>query len=97
MEFNTPKAGPLSCVTSPIEKEKIKIVILSILNLLDHIHRTRAVLYNIETICTLKCIDYLDLRPFSSLIEETNICIGCSKMGITNGWNLGLRTRNLEP
>ena len=35
--FNTPKAGPLSCVTSPIQKEKIKIVILSILNVLDSI------------------------------------------------------------
>ena len=32
--FNTPKAGPLSCVTSPIQKEKIKIVIFSILNVL---------------------------------------------------------------
>ena len=32
--FNTPKAGPLSCLTSPIQKEKIKIVILSILNVL---------------------------------------------------------------
>ena len=34
--FNTPKAWPLSCVTSPIQKEKIKIVILSILNVLAH-------------------------------------------------------------
>ena len=25
--FNTPKAGLLSCVTSPIQKEKIKTVI----------------------------------------------------------------------
>ena len=32
--FNTPKTGPLSCVKSPIQKEKIKIVILSILNVL---------------------------------------------------------------
>ena len=35
MVFNNPKAGPLSCVTSPVQKEKIKIVILSILNVLD--------------------------------------------------------------
>ena len=33
--FNTPKAEPLSCLTSPIDKEKIKIVIISILNVLD--------------------------------------------------------------
>ena len=32
MVFNTPKAGPLNCVTSPMQKEKIYIVILSILN-----------------------------------------------------------------
>ena len=36
--FNTPKAGPLSCVTSPIQKEKVKIVILSILNVLGFIN-----------------------------------------------------------
>ena len=34
MCFNTPKAGPLSYVTSAIQKEKIKTVILSILNAL---------------------------------------------------------------
>ena len=36
--FNIPKAGPLSCVTSPIQKKKIKIVILSILNVLGFIN-----------------------------------------------------------
>ena len=35
--FNTPKTGPLSCVTSPIQKEKIKIVIFSILNVFGFI------------------------------------------------------------
>ena len=34
MVFNTPKAGTLSCVTSPIQKDKIKIIILSILHIL---------------------------------------------------------------
>ena len=32
--FDTPKAGQLSCVASPSQKEKIKIVILLILNVL---------------------------------------------------------------
>ena len=46
--FNTPKAGPLSCVTSPIQKEKIKIVILSILNVLGSTYyvNTRCILEN---------------------------------------------------
>ena len=35
MVFYTPKAEPLSCVTSPIQKEKIKMVVLSILNVRD--------------------------------------------------------------
>ena len=34
--FNTPKAEPLSCVTSLIEEEKTKTVVFSILNVLDH-------------------------------------------------------------
>ena len=32
--FNTPKTEPLSCVTNPIQKEKIEIVVLSVLNVL---------------------------------------------------------------
>ena len=31
-----PKAGPLSCIKSSIQKEKTKIVILSILNVLGY-------------------------------------------------------------
>ena len=34
--FNTPKADPLSCVTSPIKREIIKIVVPSILNVLAY-------------------------------------------------------------
>ena len=34
--FNIPKAGPLSCVKSPIQKERIKIAIISILNVLGY-------------------------------------------------------------
>ena len=34
MVFNTPKAESLGYITSPIEKEKIKAVVLSILNVL---------------------------------------------------------------
>ena len=42
---NTPKARPLSCVTSPIQKEKIKIVILSILDVLGLMQTEKSV-YN---------------------------------------------------
>ena len=49
--FNTPKAGPLSCVTSPIQKKKIKIVILSILNVLDGTEKSLA---DTETVCSLR-------------------------------------------
>ena len=42
--FNTPKAGPIRCVTSPIQKEQIKIVVFSILNVLDKIESFQSIL-----------------------------------------------------
>ena len=36
--FNTAKAEPLSCMTSSIWNEKIKMVVLSILNIFAHAH-----------------------------------------------------------
>ena len=46
--FNSPKGGPLSCVTSPIQREKIKIVILSILNVLGVTHSKSSSNGNLE-------------------------------------------------